>query len=138
MQQKDMEVRVFLIPGGEEASLYAYEKLVKLLEAYEDLFLTVYRGPNTFDGKWSLVLIGEKTSLSRYQEQIQHPLSEVLAQPIIVPLESLTPLVERFLARQAEMLQNKETFVEKHYSLSKKHASEKKVVRKSKRRKRRN
>lgn len=115
MQRKDVDVSVFLIPEGEKASLSAYEKLVKFLEGHEDLHLTIYRGPNKHDGTWSLVLIGEKTSLSRYREQIQQILSEVHAEPLVVPFESVLPLVERFLVTQAEMLLNDERFVKKHH-----------------------
>ena len=137
MQKKDMEIRVFFIPGGERASLVAYEKFVELLEVHDDLLLTVYRGPNKYDGTWSLVLIGEKTSFSRYQQQIENLLSEVQARRINVPPESLVPLVDRFLARQAEMLQTKETFVEKHYPLDKKRPAKKKASRQSKKGKKR-
>lgn len=137
MQKRDMEIRVFFIPGGERSSLFAYEKLVELLEMHDDLLLTVYRGPNKYDGTWSLVLIGEKVSFSRYQQQIEHSLSEVRAQPIIVPPENLVPLLERFLAEQARMLQTNETFVEKHHPLSKKHYTKKRLARKSKRGKKR-
>lgn len=117
MQQKDVEIRVFFIPGGEEASLFAYEKLVKFSKTHDDALLTVYRGFNPYDGAWALVLISEKTSFSRYQQHIEQTLSEVHGQQISVPPESLLPLIERFLARQVEMLQTKKTCVEKHYPL---------------------
>ena len=138
MQQHDIKVRVFLVPGGEEASLWAYEQLVNFLATHDDVCLSIYRGPNRSDGTWSLVLIGEKTSFSRYEKQIQQPLSEVQALPITVSPESLTSLMEKFLATQAAMLLNKETFVEKHYPLSKKYYAKKKTeVRKLKRWKKR-
>jgi hypothetical protein len=123
---QNMKINVFLIPGGEAASLSAYEQLVKLLEVHEDLFLSVYRGPNKHDGKWSLVLIGDKTSLSRYQAPITDVLSQVQAQPINVPSEGLAPLVERYLTRQTQMLMNEQTFVEHHHPLGKKHYVKKK------------
>jgi hypothetical protein len=132
MQQKEIGIGVFLIPGGERASLSAYERLVKLFKAHEDLSLSVYRGPNKHDGQWLLVIIGEKISLSQYQKSIEHLLSEVQAQPIVVPSESLVPLVEEFLASQIEMFLSKKTFVEKHYVKNEKHAKKGKAARRSK------
>lgn len=132
MHPKEIGIGVFLIPGGEKASLSAYEQLVKLFKAHEDLSLSVYRGPNKYDGQWSLVLIGEKTSLSQYREPIEHLLSEVQAQPIVVPSESLVPLLEEFLTSQVEMLLNNETFRERHVSPNKKRAKKGKVAHRSK------
>jgi len=40
MQHMGMDIRVFRIPGGERASLSAYEKLSKLLEMHIDVSLT--------------------------------------------------------------------------------------------------
>jgi hypothetical protein len=137
IHRKDIDIRVFLIPGGEKASLSAYEQLVQLFKAHEDVSLSVYRGPNKHDGQWSLVLIGEKTSFSRYWESIKHPLSEVQAQPIIVPPESLIPLVEDFLVSQVEMHLHNETFMERHYSPHKKRAAKGKATRRSRKGKKR-
>jgi hypothetical protein len=72
-----------------------------------------------------LVLIGEKSAFSRYQKPMRQMLSDVNALPLVVPPESLAPFVERFLARQAEMLRKKETFIKKHYSLRQKHEGKK-------------
>lgn len=115
MQHMGMDIRVFRIPGGQRASLAAYEKLSKLLETHIDVSLTVYRGQNKYDGTWSLVLLSEKISLTHHQEQIQQILSDVQAQPLLVPPESLTPFVEKFLAAQAEMRLAKTSFLEKHH-----------------------
>ena len=115
MQHMGMDIHVFRIPGGQRASLSAYEKLSKLLEMHMDVSLTVYRGQNKYDGTWSLALLNENPSLTQYQEQIQHILADVQAQPLLVPPESLTPLVKQFLAAQAEMRLAKTSFLEKHH-----------------------
>jgi hypothetical protein len=75
----------------------------------------VYRGQNKYDGTWSLALLNENPSFTQYQEQIQHILADVQAQPLLVPPESLTPLVKQFLAAQAEMRLAKTSFLEKHH-----------------------
>ena len=135
MQHREMFIRVYLFPGEEEDSVRAYKTLEHLIDAHKDLFLTVYRGLNRADGRWSLVLIGDDTSCARYQEQIQRPLREARAEQISVPTERLAPLIERFLARQAEMIRTKQTFLTRHDPLAYKEA--KKVERSKKRKKKR-
>ncbi len=123
--QHNMLVSVYIIPGGESDSLQAYDELELLLEKHQDLFLTVYRGMNRADGQWVITLVGEKTSCTRYHEQIQRTLEDVQAKLISVPPESLAPIIERFLKRQAEMAATKTPFLVKHHPMSKKHYSKK-------------
>ena len=130
---ENMEIRVFLIPGGEAASRPVYEQFEELLEAHEDLALSIYHGPNKYDGKWHLVLIGEKTSLLHSQAPIQQLLSQAQAQPISVPPQSLAPLVEKFLERQIQMRLKKQTFFNRHHLLNKNYYAKKKKTRRSQR-----
>jgi hypothetical protein len=100
-----IEARVYLIPGGDPDSLVAYTGIETLLKEHEDLWLTAYRGPHPRElRRWFLVLIGEKTSIARYSYHLERVLSQVQAQPFEVSLEEIAPYVERFLARQQEML----------------------------------
>ena len=50
MQQRELFIRVYLIQGEEEDSLRAFHTLQCLIDAHEDLILTVYHGLNRADG----------------------------------------------------------------------------------------
>ena len=120
MPIQEVGIHVFQVRGGEEASLLAYEQLVELLEAHEDLFASVYRAFNQTRKTWSLVLMGEQAALVPYAELIARVLVEAQAEPIEVPVESLTPFVKRYLVRRAQMQRNRQTFVEQHRPLGRK------------------
>ena len=131
--QHNMLVSVYVIPGGERDSLQAYDELELLLEEHPDLFLTVYRGMNRVDGQWVITIVGEKTCCTRYHEQIQRPLEHVQAKLISVPSESLAPIIERFLKRQAEMATTNTPFLVKHHPISKTQYKKKKFSKQGKR-----
>ncbi len=121
MQHIDIVVSVYLIPGGENASLVVYEHIVDLLQAHEDLTLTIYRLLNKPDGQWIVTLIGEREPFTRYQPQIQRILAEGQAEQVSVPRERLTPLIKRFLESRVTMAMNRTPFIEKHYLVEKKY-----------------
>jgi hypothetical protein len=131
--QHNMLVSVYVIPGGESASVQAYDELELLLEKYPDLFLSIYRGMNRANGQWVITLIGEEASCARYQRQIQQPLEQVQAELISVPSESLAPLIKRFLKGQAEMAATKTPFLAKYTPMSKRDYSKQKKRRRKKR-----
>jgi hypothetical protein len=115
MSMQEVGIHVFRVRGGEEASLLAYKRLTELLEMHEDLFASVYRAFNQSDTTWSLILMGKETVLMQYADPIAHVLAEAWVEPIEVPLESLTPFIERYLTRRKEMARDQQTFVKQHH-----------------------
>src|SRR5579883_1893565 len=117
MQSNDIAVSVYLIPGGEGASIAIYEQLFDLLKRHEDLTLTVYRGRNKPDGQWIVALISEREPFARYQQQIQRILTEAHAESLAVPREHLVALMQRFFETRAAMAAARETFMTKHHPM---------------------
>ena len=136
MQIQEVGIHVFRVLGGEEISLQAYEQLAKLLETHEDLFASVYRAFNQSDDTWLLVLMGEQTALVPYADPIARVLAEAQAEPIEVPLESLTPFVERYLTRRVEMERDRQTFVKQHHAWERKHDTKRRERQKKRKKKR--
>ncbi len=126
-------VFVYLIPGGEQESQQAYQRLAALCQTTPDMLFTVYRGINPRTRVWSLVLIGLQSTFEHYHEQIQAPLTAVNAQILIVPPERLRPFVQRFRATQAEMLMRRTPFLERHYPIPPRRKRTQKSPRKRKR-----
>jgi hypothetical protein len=137
MEIQELAVQAFRVPGGEGASLEAYERLVELQEQHEDLLISVYRGINQADGTWALVLMGELAVLSQYAEPIELILAVAQVEPIKLSLEEQLPLIEMYLEQRAAMWLNRQTIVKQHYPLSREQYTKQKARGAKKKRKRR-